>query len=805
MQTLQQDLRYGARMLAKHPGFTLIAVLTLALGIGANTAVFSVVNGVLLQPLAYEQPEQLVQLWEAPGAGQRVSVSPGAFLDWKEQSTSFEHLSLLNDTNLNLTGEGEPERLSGVQMSASGPQILRARPLLGRMFAADEDQPGKDKVIVLTHRLWQRRFGGEANILGRVIQLNDQGYTVIGVLPPRFLPWDEPEFIIPSAAAPEDANQRSAHWLSVFGRLKSGLTVEQARAELNALSARLKPLYPANKEEKDWGIDVVPMREQITGDIKPALLVLFGAVGCVLLIACANVANLLLARALARQKEIAIRTALGASRWRVIRQLLTESVLLSLIGASLGLLLAYWIIDALSHLTAVDLPRAQEVRLDLRVLGFALCVSLLNGLAFGLAPAIQASKPDLNETLKEGGRGSQGVVRNRIRSSFIVSEVALALILLAEAGLLLNSFIRLSNIPPGINPKNALTMQISLPDKKYPDAERHAAFFQQVVERIENLPGVAAAGVTWTMPLAGWSPMTSFSIIGRPGQPEAGYITDFNFCTPGYFRAAGIPLLKGRLFDHRDRPGADRVVLINETLAREYFPSEDPLGKSIHLEVFTGKLDEGWEIVGIVGDVRQRGQTEGVRPCIYRPQAFNVFGGDKHLVIRTIGAPLEIVESVRRVIFEADPAQPVANIRTMEDVLGASVSQRRFIMMLLGGFAGASLLLAAIGLYGVIAYSVSQRTHEIGIRIALGAQAREVLQLVVRDGMKLALIGVGLGLLGALALTRLMKTLVYGVSPTDPTTFALIALLILGVALLACYLPARRATKVDPVVALRFE
>jgi putative ABC transport system permease protein len=803
IETLIKDLRFGARMLAKNPGFTLIAVLTLALGIGANTAVFSVVNGVLLQPLPYEQPGQLVQLWEAPGAGQWSSVSPGAFLDWKEQSTSFERLSLLTDTNLNLTGEGEPERISGAIMSASGLQILRARPLLGRTFMPDEDQPGKDKVIVLTHQLWQRRFGGDTNIVGRMIQLSDQGYTVIGVLPPRFLPWDEPEFIIPSAIAPEDANQRAAHWLNVFGCLKPGLTVEQARAEMNALSARLKPLYPAVK--KDWGVKVVPMQEQITGDIKPALLVLFGAVGCVLLIACANVANLLLARALARQKEMAIRTALGASRWRVIRQLLTESVLLSLIGASLGLLLAYWSVDALSHLTAVDLPRAQEVRLDLRVLGFALCVSLLNGLAFGLAPAIQASKPDLNETLKEGGRGSQGVVRNRIRSSLIVSEVALALILLAGAGLLLNSFIRLSNVPPGINPKNALTMQISLPDKKYPDAERRAAFFQQVVERIENLPGVDAAGVTRTMPLAGWSPMTSFSIIGRPGQPEAGHITDFNFCTPGYFRAGGIPLLKGRLFDQRDRAEAPRVVLINEALARQHFPNEEPLGKRIHLEVFTGKLDEGWEIVGIVGDVRQRGQTEGVRPCIYRPQMFNVFGGDEHLVIRTTGAPLALAESVRSVILEADPAQPVANVRSMEDVLGASVAQRRFIMMLLGGFAGASLLLAAIGLYGVIAYGVSQRTHEIGIRIALGAQARDVLQLVTGHGMKLSLIGVGLGLIGALALTRLMKTLLFGVSTTDPTTFALIALLILGVALLACYLPARRATKVDPLAALRTE
>jgi predicted permease len=797
IEDLWQDLCYGTRMLIKTPGFTLIAVATLALGIGANTAIFSVVNGMLVRPLPYDQPDQLVQLWEAYKAGVDGAASPGAFLDWKGQSTSFESLSLLLNIDLNLTGEGEPERISGAKMSASGLPILRAQPLLGRAFAPDEDQPGKDKVIVLTHRLWQRRFGGDANIVGRVIQLSDQSYTVIGVLPPRFLPWDWADFILPSAVAPEDANRRDAHWLGVFGRLKSGLTVEQARAEVNALSARIKPLYPAYK--KNWVVNIVPMQERITGDIKLSLLLLLGAVGCVLLIACANVANLLLARALARQREMAIRAALGASRWRVIRQLLTESVLLALIGALIGLLLAFWSVDALTHLTAVDLPRVQEVRIDLQVLGFALCISLLSGLAFGLAPAVQASKPDLNETLKESGRGLQGRVRNNVRSSLIVSEVALALILLIGAGLLLNSFIRLSSVPPGINPKNALTMQISLPDKKYPDAERRAAFFQQVIERIENIPGIEAAGVTATMPLSGRSPSTFFSVIGRPGQPEPGYLTDFDFCTPGYFRAAGIPLRAGRLFDQGDRPGAARVVLINEMLARERFPNEDPLGKLIRLE------DEGWEIIGIVGDVRQRGQAQNARPCVYLPQAFSYGGGDGHLVIRTTGAPMAIAESVRRAVLEADPAQPVANVRTMEDVLGASVAQRRFIMMLLSGFAVASLLLAALGLYGVIAYGVSQRTHEIGIRIAMGAQARDVLQLVVGHGMKLALIGVGLGLLGSFALTRLLKSSLYGVGATDPATFALITLLILGVALLACYLPARRATKVDPLVAIRCE
>jgi predicted permease len=786
------DLRLAFRQLLKNPGFTAVAVLTLALGIGANTAIFSVVDGVLLKPLPYDQPGQLVQLWEAPSPGKRNSVSPGAFLDWKEQSTAFASLSLMLNTDLNLTSEGEPERISGVKMSASGLQILRARPLLGRTFAPDEDQLGKENVVVLTHRLWQRRFGGETNIVGRIIRLSDQAYTVIGVLPPRFLPWDKAEFVIPSAVASQDANQRATHWLNVFGRLKPGVTLEQARAEVNAVAARLRPLYPAQK--KDWTVAVVPMQEGFTRDIKSPLLVLLGAVGCVLLIACANVANLLLARASARQKEMAIRAALGASRGRVIRQLLTESVLLSFTGALLGLLLAFWGVGALGNFSAVNLPLAQEVGLNLRVLGFAFFVSLLAGVTFGLAPALQASRLNLNDTLKEGERHSGAGLRNHVRSGLIVSEVALSLILLVGAGLLLNSFFRLSNVPPGIKSKNALTMQISLPDKKYPDAQRRAAFFQQVIERIKNLPGVEAAGVTGIMPLAGWSPSTDFSIIGRPGPTDPGHMTDFDFCTPDFFRAVGIPLLKGRFFDERDKPGAARVVLINEALAREHFPNEEPLGQRIHLEVFTGKLDEGWEIVGIVSGVHQRGQAQEVRPCVYRPLAFSFGGGYGQLVIRTTGTPLALAESVRRAILEADPAQPVANVRTMEDVLAASVAPRRLILTLLGGFAGAALLLAAIGLYGVIAYAVSQRKHEIGIRMALGAQQRNVLRLVLRQAMKLAGIGIALGLAGALALTRVLTAQLYEVRPTDPATFGGVSLILLLVALLASWLPAPRAS-----------
>jgi predicted permease len=797
------DLRFAFRQLAKNPGFTAVAVLTLALGIGANTAIFSIVDGVLLKPLPYEQPGRLVQVWEAPGPGKRNSSSPGAFLDWKEHSTIFEGLSIRQNTDLNLTGIPLPERVSGLAMSAAGLEILRARPLLGRTFAPDEDEPGKDKVVVLTYGFWKRRFGGETNIVGRTIQLHDQSYSVIGVLPPHFLPWDNVEFVIPSGIAPGEVNQRSAHWLEVIGRLKPGITIEQARTEMNALATRLKPLYPASK--KDWGVAIIPLHEQITGEIKPVLLVLLGAVGFILLIACANVANLLLAKGSGRQKEMAIRAALGASRSRVVRQLLTESMLLSVIGASLGVLLASWSVSTLSRLTSVNLPRAQEVGLDLRVLGFAVLVCVLAGVAFGLVPALQVSRPDLNDALRSGIRSSATGARSRVRSALIISEVALSLILLAGAGLLLNSFIRLSKVPPGVDTRNALTMQISVAEKKYPDGERRALFLQQVLERISGLPGVEAAGAIGTRPLAGWSPSSSFTVIGRPGQPTTGHNTDFDFCTPDYFRAAGIPLLKGRAFRQQDGVGAPNVVIVSDALAREHFPNEEPLGKRIHLEVFTGKIDDGWEIVGVVGDIRQRGLGEKPRPCVYRPSAFNFLGTGGNLVIRTSIAPLAITESVRKAILEIDPSLPVAEVRTMEEVVAASVAQRKFILTMLGGFSAVAMLLAAIGLYGVIAFAVSQRTREIGIRIALGARRDDVLGLILGQGMKLAGIGVVLGIVGALGLTRVLASLLYEVKPTDPVTLIGVSLVLLTVALAASWLPARRAMNVDPMEALRCE
>ncbi len=794
------DLKFALRQLLKNPGFTAVAVLTLALGIGANTAIFCIVDGVLLKPLHYDQPGQLVQVWEAPSPGKRNSVSPGVFLDWKQQSVTFDSLAAYNNADMNLTGNGEPERLNGLRLSANGLNLLRARALLGRTFAPGEDEPGQNKVVVLTHRLWQRRFGGETNAIGGAIRLNEETYTIIGVLPPDFLPFADREFVIPYLFEPEWANKRDGHWLRVLGRVKPGVTIEQGHAELSAISERSRAFYPAWK--KDWGVTVVPMHEQMTGTIKPALLVLLGAVGCVLLIACANVANLLLAKAAARQNEIAIRSALGASRWRVIRQLLAESVVLSLLGGILGVLLAFWSIGALRQLSAVTLPRAQEVGLDIRVLGFALFVSLATGMAFGLAPALQALKPDLNANLKEGGRGSPGAIRNRVRSGLIVSEVALALMLLAGASLLLNSFFRLSRVSPGFDPQRVLTMQLSLPEKKYTDGARRSAFFAEIVERIEALPGVRSAGLAVSLPLAaGGPPDAFFTISGRVNAPQPGYAADFDFCTAQYFRVMGIPLIHGRLFDERDAASAAPVAIINETLAREYFPNEEPLGQHFIQENNT------WEIVGIVGDVRLRGLAEKVRPLVYRPQSFGsaYWNLRANLVVRMSVAPRGMAERIRQAVLGVDPDQPVTNVRTMEEVTAESIVQRRFILMLLGVFAGVALLLAAIGLYGVIACAVSQRTRELGIRMALGATRQDVLSLMLGQGTKLAAIGILFGVIGALGLTRVLVNLLYEIKPTDPLTFAGVSLLLFLVSLFASWLPARRAAKVDPMEALRHE
>jgi putative ABC transport system permease protein len=781
---------FAIRQLRRSPGFTATAAVTLALGVGANTTMFSVVNAVLLRPLPYDSPGQLVQVWEAPDTGRRNSVSVGVFDDWRRESRSFEGLAAFTPTDLNLTGAGIPERIKGMRMSASGLQVLRARPRLGRTFAADEDQAGRDKVVVLTEGLWRRRFGGDDAIVGRAIHLGGEPHVVVGVLPAFALPVEGAEFVVPFVVPREPS--RSNHFLRVVGRLQPGVTLQQAQAELATVSDRFRALYPVFK--RDWSVSVVSLHEQVTGDIRPTLTVLLGAVGLVLLIACANVANLLLARASVRAREIAIRLAIGASRARIVRQLLVESLVLAVLGTVLGVALAYVGVALLRQAAPTGLPRIQEVGVDLRVLAFAALVSVATGLLFGLAPALQTSRPDLGGTLKEGSRGLAGG-RSRVRSTLAAAEVALALVLLAGAGLLVNSFVRLIHVDPGFDPRGALAFQMSLPDSKYPDAARRSAVTASVLERIAVLPGVGAVGAATSLPLGGSLSDTLIQVEGDPAPPVGGRNADFAYCTPDYFRAMGITLLRGRVFDERDTASGPHVVVVNESFARAYLGG-DPLGRRIT------DTQGAWEVVGVVGDVRARSLDRDMRPALYWPHAFQRFN-TVHVVLRTEMPPARLAESIRTAVLQVDPEQPIANLRALDGVIAGSVAQRRFVLGLLAGFAAAALILAAVGLYGVISYGVAQRRREIGIRIAVGATQGAVVRLVLRQGTELTVFGILLGVCGSLALTRVLASQLYGVEATDAPTLAAVAAILAGVALFACWVPARRASRVDPVQALR--
>jgi putative ABC transport system permease protein len=801
MTTLIQDLRYAFRMLLKNPGFAAVAVIALALGIGANTAIFSVVNTVLLRSLPYDDPDRLMVVKENKlPQFPEFSVSPGNFLDWQKQNASFEKLAAVQGSSYNLvTGDAEPERLDGARVSAGLFEMLGVKPVQGRTFLEEEDQPGHQNVVVLSSNLWKRRFGSDPNIIGQSITMSAASYTIIGIMPPSFqFPDRDIDLWTPIAFTAAQAQQHGSHYVSVMGRLKPGVTTEQARTEMSAIAARLAEQYPGSNA--GWSTIVFRMQEFEVRDIKPALLVLLGAVALVLLIACANVANLLLARSTARQKEIAIRTALGASRSRVVRQLLTESVLLAVVGGGAGLLLAAWGTRSLLALAPEDLPRVKDVALDGRVLGFTIAVTLLTGIIFGLAPALQASSPNLNETLKEGGRGTTGG-HHRVRGSLVIVEVALALMLLVCSGLMIRSFIRLQRVNPGFNTNNALAVNISLPGRKYPTEEQYSGFFAQLIEKTSALPGVIAVGASQSLPIQG-DYVLSFNIQGRPPDPPGeDKSTNYYAVTPDYFKAMGIPLLRGRLFTEQDSRNAPRVAVINETMARTYFSDEDPIGKGINLP--QGR--EGFrEIVGIVGDVKQYGLAQPTTLQTYEPYLQMPFSG-MTVVVRTEGNPAALSGAIRSQVLALDKEQPVARIRTLDQIISESVQQQRFTMLLLGVFAGVALILAAVGLYGVMSYAVTQRTHEIGIRMALGANAGNVLRLVVGHGMMLALIGVAIGLAGAFAFTRVMSKLLFAVSTTDPVTFAGISVLLTGVALVACLVPARRATKVDPMVALRHE
>ena len=800
MTTLKQDVRYGVRMLLKNPGFAIVAVIALALGIGANAAIFSVVNTVLLRSLPYNEPDRLMVLRENKlPQFPEFSVSPGNFLDWQKQNTTFEKLAAINGTAYNLVGDAEPERLRGARVSAGLFEMLGANPSLGRTFLDDEDQPGHDNVAIISSSLWKRRFSSDPNVVGQAITLSATSYTVIGVMPPAFqFPDRETDLWTPIAFNAGQAQQHGAHYISVIGRLKPGVTQEQAATEMDAIAGRLAEQYPDTNT--GWRVNVLPMQESEVRDIKSALLVLLGAVALVLLIACANVANLLLARATARQKEIAIRTALGASRRRIAQQLLTESVLLALAGGGAGLLLAVWGIGSLLTLAPQELPRVKDVTLDVRVLGFTLVVTVLTGVIFGLVPALQASRPNLNETLKEGGRGTTGG-HHRVRGTLVITEVALALLLLVGAGLLIRSFYRLQQVTPGFNSKNALAVTVSLPGKKYPQDDQQSGFFTQLLDKVAALPGVVAVGATQSLPIQG-DYVLGFNIQGRPPNgPGQEPNTNYYAVSPDYFKAMGIPLLRGRVFTEQDKKDSPRVAVINEELAKKFFPDEDPIGKRINV---TNGPERFREIVGIVGDVKQYGLAQPTTMQTYEPYLQTPFSG-MTLVVRADGNPAALSGAIRSEVLAIDKEQPVSRIRPLEQVVSESVAKQRFLMLLLGIFASVALVLAAVGLYGVMSYSVNQRYHEIGIRAALGAQRKDVLKLVVGQGMALALTGAAIGLAASFALTRLMASLLFGVSATDPLTFAVIALLLTIVALLACYLPARRAMKVDPMIALRYE
>jgi putative ABC transport system permease protein len=805
---LAQDVRYGLRMFAKSPGFAAVAVLTLALGVGANTAIFSVIDGVLLRPLPYNQPAQLVRVFGVWPTQPKFPNSPADFLDYRERNHVFSSFAAYVRHDLDLTVQAQPVRLKGMRVSADYFRTLGVAPSLGRDFLQAEETRGNDQVVILSNELWRDVFHSDPNINGKSLTLSGLTYTIIGVMPPgvqhvggdyRSLPYGETVSVwTPFPLLPLGEFARNQHFLNGVARLRAGVTIGQANAEMNILATQLEQEHPDSNS--NGRIKLVPLKEEIVGSARSMLLVLFGAAAFVLLIACVNVANLTLTRALARQRELAVRAVLGAGRVRLVQQLFTESLMFALAGGAGGLVLAFWGVATLPRLAPEGMPRLQAVHVNLRAFAFALFCSVLTALLFGLAPALSTLRGRGNDALKEAAYATTGKGRARLRSLVVIGEVSLALILLIGAGLLLRTFLRLRTQDPGFRPEHVLTVSIDLPSSRYADAAGNHRFYQQLTERVGTLPGVTAVGAASDIPWTGYDENSGFQISGHPTAPEDEPEARYHFVTPGYFQAIGTPLLAGRFFSAADTPDSPPVVLVNAALARRYFPGETAVGKRLDLWG-----TENMQIVGVVGDVKDTPMDHEAKPAFYWND-WQVPARDRRfLAVRSNGDPALLAASVRSEVLGLDKDLPVSDVRTLDDVSGAANSAARFTLLLVSLFGGLALLLAAVGIYGVMSYAVGQRTKEFGIRIAFGARGADVLRLVMTGGLYLALSGIGLGLLGALALTRLIATLLFGVTPTDTLTFAAVSLGLLLVALVACYLPARRAMKVNPLVALRYE
>ena len=809
MDSLIQDLRYAVRMCVRTPGFTAIAVLALAIGIGANTAIFTIVNAALIERLPYKNPERLVIVWEhnSRRPGRMNTVAPANYLRWRERATAFDDLAGFVDTRANLTGSGEPEELTVQNVTGGFFPILGVSPIVGRTFTDAENADRNANVAILTYALWQRRFGGDPSIVGRTIQLNGTPATVVGVMPPDVRLLTRNSLVGKSAdlwhpwVIPPEAREPRGRFMSVIGRLKPGVPITQAQSQMNTVAAGLTAEFP--RFDTGWSVRTVPLRDELAGELRPALLMLAGAVAFVLLIACANVANLLLARGAVRQREIAIRTALGAARLRLIRQLLTESLVLGLLGGAVGLIVAQWGLDAMVSLSPIDLTRYGDIRLSYPVLAFTAAVSILTAAICGFAPAVEGARTDVQESLKEGARqGGTGVRHRRLRQTFVVAEIALAVVLLVGAGLLLKSFASLQGVNPGLDTRNVLTMRVVLPDRKYDDAAA-LRFFREATRLIEAIPGVQSAGAISYLPFAGLGAGTNFAIVGEPPpQPGQDHGTDVSVCDNGYFRTMRLPLVRGRLFTEREMQEKSNVVVINEALAARYFPNQDPIGQRLVINMSDQNVPT--EIIGIVANAKfsdLRGET---RPQTYWPHPQLPYSA-MTVTVRTGSDPMSFASAVQHEVQGIDKDQPVSDVRTMDQWVARTLGQARFTSLLLTIFAGVALLLASIGIYGVMSYAVSQRTSEIGIRLALGAERRDILKMIVGNGIRLAAIGLATGVVLAVALSRTLTSLLYETTGTDPMTFGSVIAVLAFVAVLASYLPARRAARITPVEALRYQ